>query len=251
MSKIRLISRIDIKNEHVIKGIQFDGLRKLGEPNKFAKNYYNSGIDEILFMDAVASLYDRNNLYHIINQACKEIFIPITVGGGIRKIEDITQALEAGADKVSVNTQAIKDPNFISAAAKMFGKQCIVGSIEAKKKSDHWEAYIDGGREPTGKNVIDWARELQNLGAGEILLTSVDKDGTRAGLDIELINKVSSTLTIPLVVSGGIGNVDHVDEVCKKCNFDGLAIASILHYNISDINSIKEIMLNNNLRVRR
>ena len=250
MSKTRLIARIDIKNEYVIKGIQFDGLRKLGNPNQFAKEYYNSGIDEIIFIDAVASLYDRNSLYNIIDKACKEVFIPITVGGGIRKIEDITLALEAGADKVSINTQAVKDPQFISQSAKIFGKQCVVASIEAKRKNNDWEAYIDNGREPTGKSVVEWAKELENLGAGEILLTSVDKDGTRDGLDIDLINQVSSVLSIPLVVSGGAGNIEHIDEVCKKAKFDGLAVASILHYNINNVEDIKNVMLKNNLRVR-
>jgi len=250
MSKTRLIARIDIKNQYVIKGIQFDGLRKLGNPNEFAKKYYKAGIDEIFFMDAVASLYDRNGLYDIIDQACKEVFIPITVGGGIRNLKDIQMALDAGADKVAINTQAIKHPSFISEASKVFGKQCIVGSIEAKKTPFGWEAYIDNGRERTHKNVIEWAQELEEFGAGEIMLASVDKDGTQEGFDIELIELVSNKITIPLVVGGGAGKLSHIDELCKKTKFNGVAIGSLLHYEINNISSVKDLMRNNGLRVR-
>jgi len=250
MSKTRLISRIDIKNENVSKGIQFDGLRKLGNPNEFAKRYYEEGIDELMFMDAVASLYDRNNLYDIIYQACKEVFVPITVGGGLRKIQDIQLALDAGADKVAINTQAIKNPDFIRQSARIFGTQCIVGSIESKKVDRMWEAYVDNGREKTGKNVTDWALTLQDLGAGEILLTSVDKDGTQQGFDIDLINIISDKLSIPLIISGGAGNLSHISNLCKKTKFEGIAIGSMLHYGKSTIKAIKDIMRKENLRVR-
>jgi len=250
MSKIRLIARIDIKGENVIKGIQFDGLRKLGNPNEFAKKYYKDGIDEIFFMDAVASLYDRNGLYDIIDQACKEVFIPITVGGGIRTIEDIKMALDAGADKVAINTQAIKNPEFIKKASRMFGRQCIVGSIETKKRGEKWEAYIDNGREKTGKDVEEWAAELEDLGVGEIMLTSVDRDGTQQGFDIELIKSMCGKVTVPLIVSGGAGNLSHINDICKAACFDGLVIGSVLHYEKSDIFSIKNEMRQHNLRVR-
>lgn len=250
MSKVRLISRIDIKNEYVIKGIQFDGLRKLGNPNEFSKEYYKEGIDEIIFMDAVASLYDRNSLYDIIKKACQEVFIPITVGGGIRKIEDIRLALDAGADKVAINTQAIRSPEFIKEASQIFGSQCIVGSIEAKNKGGSWEAYIDNGREKTGKDVIDWATSLEQLGAGEIIITSVDRDGTQQGFDIELVKEISNVITIPLIVSGGAGSLLHIEELCKMTKFHGVAVGSMLHYRKSDIRSIKNTMVNNNLRVR-
>jgi len=249
MSKIRLIARIDIKNEYVIKGVQFEGLRKLGNPNEFAKKYYDQGIDEIVMMDAVASLYDRNNLSEIIDKACKEVFVPITVGGGIRKIADVKSALHSGASKVVINTQAIKNPQFITQAAKIFGRQCIVGSIEAKKINDSWEAYIDNGRERTGINAIEWAFKLQDLGAGEIMITSVDKEGTKSGLDLSLIQQLEK-LKIPLVVSGGIGNLSHIKAACTSTKFEGLAIGSIIHYGMSDIKSIKKIMKVSGLRVR-
>lgn len=250
MSKSRLIARVDIKNQHVIKGIQFDGLRKLGNPNEFAKKYYLDNIDEIVFMDAVASLYDRNSLYDIIVKACSEIFIPITVGGGIRSISDIQTILDSGADKVSINTQAIRDPMFITRASRVFGKQCIVGSIEAKKINNTWEAYIDNGREKTHKNAISWALELEKLGAGEILLTSVDTEGTQNGFDIDLINQLKNKLNIPLLISGGAGRLSHIDEVCKKCKFEGLVVGSMLHYNNSSVKDIKDVMRGNSLRVR-
>ena len=250
MSKTRLSARIDIKNEYVIKGIQFDGLRKLGDPNKFAKHYYQRGIDEIIFMDAVASLYDRNSLTSIIEQACEEVFVPITVGGGIRTIQDIQQALDAGADKVAINTQAIKEPTFITAASKVFGRQCVVGSIEAKKKDDKWEAYVDGGREQTGLNVVEWASELERLGAGEILLTSVDMDGTRRGFDTQLIQQVSQKVSIPLVVSGGGGTLDQISAVCENDKVSAVALGSMLHYNIEEVQTIKNAMFNSGVRVR-
>lgn len=245
-----MISRIDIKNEHVIKGIQFDGLRKLGDPNRFAKKYYEQGIDEIVFMDAVASLYDRNNLSHIIRQACKEIFVPITVGGGIRTVKDIENALNSGADKVAINTQAIKNPDFIRQASRIFGSQCIVGSIEAKKNENGWESYIDNGRDKTGKNILDWVCELQELGAGEILLTSVDRDGLQKGFDTKLINKVSSKISIPLIISGGAGNLTHITDVCKEASFDGIALGSVLHYDKLSVEQIKKTMMKENIRVR-
>lgn len=251
MAKRRVIARIDIKNESVIKGIQFDGLRKLGDPNEFAKRYYNSGIDEIIFMDAVASLYDRNNLHQIITKACKQIFVPITVGGGIRTIEDIKKALDAGADKVSINTQAVKDPVFITSASKIFGKQCIVGSIEAKKKKDKWEVYIDNGRDATGLDVIEWAQNLENLGAGELLLSSVDKDGTRTGFDMDLVKQVSEHITVPLLLSGGAGSLSHIEDSCEVANLSGIVVGSMLHYDMATISDIKKTMINNQVEVRQ
>jgi len=250
MSKTRLSARIDIKNEYVIKSIQFDGLRKLGDPNTFAKRYYQQGIDEIIFMDAVASLYDRNSLSKIIDQACQEIFVPITVGGGIRTITDIQGALDAGADKVAINTQAIKTPHFIEEGAQIFGCQCLVGSIEAKKKGNKWEAYIDNGREETGLDVVDWAQQLESLGVGEILLTSVDKEGTRQGFDIELINEIAHKISVPLTVAGGAGTLWHIDEVCAIPKIDAISVASMLHYGIESIKTIKERMVKGGHRVR-
>jgi len=251
MKKIRVIARIDIKNEYVVKGIQLEGLRKIGDPNEIAKKYYKEGIDEIIFMDAVAAYYDRNSLSHIIEKACEDIFVPITVGGGIRKIEDIRKALKSGADKVAINTQAVKDPEFIKKASEVFGSQCIVASIVAKKiDTDKWEAYIDNGREPTGLDVIEWAKKLQNLGAGEIMITSLDKEGTKKGFDIELSQKVTEAVSIPVIVSGGMKTVNDALNLLSRVKVDAFATASALHYNLDSIKNIKQTLIKNNFKVR-
>lgn len=251
MNKIRVIARIDVKNEFVIKGIHLEGLRKVGDPNIFAKKYYEDGIDEIIFMDAVAAYYDRNSLSHIIEKACEEVFIPITVGGGLRTIEDINQALKSGADKVAINTKAIQNPEFITDASKIFGSQCIVASIVAKKiGSNKWEAYIDNGREPTGLDVIEWATKLQELGAGEIMLTSLDMEGTKKGFDIELYQAIQNVVSIPIIASGGMGNVKHCVDLLMNSNVDAIATASVIHYNLDNIENIKKSLIDNNIKVR-
>ena len=248
MNKIRVIARIDVKNEFVIKGIHLEGLRKVGDPNVLAKKYYEDGIDEIIFMDAVAAYYDRNSLSHIIEKACEEVFIPITVGGGLRTIEDINQALKSGADKVAINTKAIQNPAFITEASKIFGSQCIVASIVAKKLgSDKWEAYIDNGREPTGLDVVEWAKKLEELGAGEIMLTSLDMEGTKKGFDIELYQAIQNVVSIPIIASGGMGNIKHGIELLSNANVDAIATASIIHYNIDTIKNIKKSFIDNNI----
>ncbi len=248
--KTRIIARIDVKNEFVIKGIHLEGLRKVGDPIELARKYYQAGIDEILFMDAVASLYGRNNLFHIIEMACREVFIPITIGGGIRSIDDIDKALKSGADKISLNTQAIKEPGLISKAAEIYGSQCIVASIEAKKRNGWWEAYVDNGREETGINVVEWARELEKLGAGEILLTSIDMEGTKKGFDKSLIESVYSNVGIPVIVSGGAGNAGHVTELAKHVDLDAVAFASLFHYNLSDVGQLKNELNEKGMNVR-
>lgn len=251
MNKIRVIARIDVKNEFVIKGIHLEGLRKVGDPNVLAKKYYEDGIDEIVFMDAVAAYYDRNSLSHIIEKACKEVFIPITVGGGLRTIEDIYQALKSGADKVAINTKAIQNPEFITEASKIFGSQCIVASIVAKKiDSNKWEAYIDNGREPTGLDVVEWAKKLEELGAGEIMLTSLDMEGTKKGFDIELYQAVQNVVSIPIIASGGMGNIQHGVELLSNANVDAIATASVIHYNIDTIQNIKKSFIDNGIKVR-
>jgi imidazole glycerol-phosphate synthase subunit HisF len=251
VNKIRVIARLDIKNEFVIKGIHLEGLRKVGDPNDLAKKYYENGIDEIVFIDAVAAYYDRNSLSNIIRAACKHVFIPITVGGGIRKIDDIKTALINGADKVAINTKAVQNPDFITKASKIFGSQCIVSSIEAKKIDENkWEVYIDNGREPTGLNVLEWAKEVEKLGAGELLLTSIDKDGTKKGPDLDLNQAVSDSISIPIISSGGIGNSGDAIKMLKNSNIDAIAIASVLHYELEDIKDIKHALLENNIRVR-
>jgi len=245
MNKTRIIARLDVKNDFVIKGIHLEGLRKVGNPNEMAKKYYNQGVDEIIFMDAVAAYYDRNSLSHIIEKACKDVFVPITVGGGIRKIEDIQIALNAGADKTAVNTKAVQNPNFIKEASEVFGSQCIVSSIDAKKIGENkWEVYVDNGREPTGRDVIEWAQEVESLGAGEIMLTSIDKEGTKKGFDIELNKMVSQIVTIPIISSGGAGKNKDIADVILNTDIDAVSIASLFHYNIEPIDSLKEYLIN-------
>jgi cyclase len=210
-----------------------------------AKKYYSQGIDEILFIDAVAAYYDRNSLTEIIKKACNDVFVPITVGGGIRNIEDIQIALNAGADKVAINTKAVKNPNFIKEASEVFGSQCIVSSIEAKKISNHeWEVYTDNGREPSGRNVFDWVQEVEMLGAGEILITSIDKEGTKKGFDIELNNLVSKAVNIPIISSGGAGCNSDVADVFLNTDIDAVSIASLLHYEIDTIENLKNFLYN-------
>jgi cyclase len=251
MNKIRVIARIDVKNEFVIKGIHLEGLRKVGDPNVLAKKYYEDGIDEIIFMDAVAAYYDRNSLSHIIEKACEEVFIPITVGGGLRTISDINQALKSGADKVAINTKAIQNPEFITEASKVFGSQCIVASIVAKKiDNKKWEAYIDNGREPTGLDVVEWAKKLEELGAGEIMLTSLDMEGTKKGFDVELYQAIQNVVSIPIIASGGMGNIQHGLDLLFNSKVDAIATASIIHYNIDTVQNIKKLFIDNNIKVR-
>ncbi len=252
MNKKRIIARLDVKNDFVIKGIHLEGLRKIGNPNEMAKKYYLQGIDEILFIDAVAAYYDRNSLTEIIRKACKDVFVPITVGGGIRTIDDIQIALNAGADKVAINTKAVKDPNFIKVASEVFGSQCIVSSIEAKKISNNqWEVYTDNGREPSGRNVFEWVQEVESLGAGEILITSIDKEGTKKGFDIELNNLVSKIVNIPIISSGGAGCNSDIANVFNNSNIDAVSIASLFHYEIDTIINLKKFLFNEkNINVR-
>lgn len=247
---VRIIARIDVKNEYVIKGIHLEGLRKIGNPLVIADKYYHDGIDEIIFMDAVASLYDRNNLFHIIENACHKIFVPITIGGGLRSIQDVEKALHAGADKVAINTQLVKTPELATQVAKNFGSQCLVGSIEAKKKGTHWEAYVDNGREVTGKNAIEWAKQLEDLGVGEILVTSIDKEGTKNGFDDELMQRMAEAVSVPLIASGGCGKPTHINSVCENSEVSAVALASVLHYNISTISNIKQSCSETRLQVR-
>ncbi len=250
MARVRVIARLDVKNEYVIKGIHLEGLRKIGDPNEMARRYYESGIDEILFIDAVAAYYDRNSLSHIIEKACDDVFVPITVGGGIRTLADIQKALNAGADKVAINTQAVKDPGFISEASQVFGAQCIVASVVAKKQDHGWEAYTDNGREPSGKDVFAWVQELEGLGAGEILLTSVDQDGTKKGFDLELVQGVSARISIPVIVSGGAGNVKDVVDLSQAAHADAVALGSLLHYDLAGIRDVKDALADAGVRVR-
>ena len=229
---IRIIARLDIKGPNIVKGIHLEGLRILGKPERFARYYYEHGVDELIYMDTVSSLYGRNSLLHIIERTSGEIFIPLTVGGGIRTIDDIWAVLRAGADKVSLNTAAIRCPELIKEASKRFGSSTIVVSIEAKKQFDgSYEAYTDNGRVKTGVNVFDWAVRVAELGAGEILLTSIDREGTGTGFDLELTREVSRLVPTPVIACGGAGKVSDVYDVISQGKADAVCLASILHYN--------------------
>jgi cyclase len=237
---IRLIARLDIKGPNLIKGIHLEGLRVIGSPNEHALCYYRQGADELIYMDIVASLYGRNSLGDIVQQAAQDVFVPITVGGGIRSVDDATRLLRCGADKVAVNTAAVANPGLISDIARRFGSQCMVLSIEAKQIGpDRWEAYTDNGRERTGLDVIEWVKRGVALGAGEILLTSVDKEGTRKGFDLPLLHAVTGEIGVPVIASGGMGRPEHLVEAVQQGQADAVAMADILHYGRATIGEIR------------
>lgn len=230
---VRIIPRLDIKGPNLVKGIQLEGLRVLGNPSDFAEFYYQNGADEILYMDVVASLYERNSLNKLIEETAKKVFIPITVGGGLRKLEDINKVLCAGADKVVINTAAVKNPSFVSEAVREFGSSTIVIAIEAIKQSNgNYLAYTDNGREFTNLNVEEWVTRVVDNGAGEIVITSVDKEGTAEGFDIELTSRISEKISVPIVAHGGAGNSEHVRHLIKNCNVDAVSISSLFHYDV-------------------
>jgi len=237
---MRVIARLDVKNQFVIKGIHLEGLRKVGDPNQLAKAYYEAGIDEIVFIDAVASLYNRNNLFSVIQKASEEVFVPITIGGGLRSLSDVEQALDAGADKVALNTAAIREPGLIEKVAKQYGSQCVVASVQAKRTANGWEAYMETGRERTGVQVLDWVRRLQDLGAGELLLTSVDQEGTKSGFDVPLVQAVNNAVSIPVIVSGGYGQPKHIAELLEVTEPSGLCFASVLHYKTATVDELRQ-----------
>lgn len=252
MSLVRIIPRLDIKGPNVVKGLCFDGYRVLGHPETFAQTYYREGADELFFQDTVASLYQRNNLLEIVSRTAEKVMLPITACGGIRTLEDIKKILRSGADKVAINTAAIENPVLIEDASKMFGSQCIVVSIEAKRKDfdfnqryknydgykdstflypkfGKYEAWVDYGRQPTGIDVFEWVKQVIDLGAGEIYLSSVDKDGTGEGFDLEFVNKVASISTVPVIVCSGAGKIGHFKEAIDS-GADAVSAASIFHY---------------------
>jgi imidazole glycerol-phosphate synthase subunit HisF len=233
----RIIPRLDIKGPNLVKGIHLEGLRVLGKPEDFAKLYYEQGADELIYQDTVASLYQRNSLTDIITKTAKNIFIPITVGGGLRTLDDINKVLRAGADKVAINTAAIKNPDFITEASRAFGSSTIVIAVEAIKQPDQsYLAYTDNGREYTGIDAISWAKEAEDRGAGEILLTSIDQEGTGNGFDFTLVKMVSEVLTIPVIAHGGAANDSHIFTSIKDSGADAVAIASMLHYSVLNRN---------------
>ena len=240
MRRVRLVARLDIKGPNLIKGIHLEGLRVIGSPNEHALRYYQQGADELIYMDCVASLYGRNSLGDIVKSAAQDVFVPMTVGGGIRSVEDATHLLRCGADKVAVNTAAVANPQLISDIAGRFGSQCMVLSVEAKQIGpDRWEVYTDNGRERTGLDVIAWVKRGVELGAGEVLLTSVDREGTRKGFDIPLVRAVTREVAVPVIASGGMGKPEDLIEVVQQGEADAVAMADILHYNRATVGDIR------------
>ena len=252
MSNLRIIPRLDIKGPNLIKGIRLEGLRVVGDPHDHALAYYNAGADELLYMDVVASLYGRNNLSDIISNAARNVFIPITVGGGIRSVDDVHQILRSGADKVAINTAAIARPELVTEVANRFGSQAMVLSIEAKQVGTHsWEAYTDNGRERSGLDVLQWVKRGVDLGAGEVLITAIDREGTRTGFDIDLLRSISSSVSVPVIASGGMGSMDHFIEAATDGLVDAVSMADILHYKRMTIDQIRSAALAENLSVRK
>jgi cyclase len=251
MRPVRIIARLDIKGTNVIKGIHLEGNRVVGDPVELSEKYYGQGIDEIIYMDAVASLYGRNSLRELVSRVARKIFIPLTVGGGIRSVEDVQALLSAGADKISVNTAAAKDPELITRLSRRYGSQCVVLSIEAKKKQNNgWEVMTDHGREHTGMDVEEWVRKAVALGAGEILVTSIDRDGTRKGFDIDLCRCVSEAVQVPVIISGGMGSPEDLTRVVLDGKADAVALADILHFERVSLGEIRAYALQKGMRVR-
>jgi imidazole glycerol-phosphate synthase subunit HisF len=248
---LRLIARLDVKGSNLIKGVHLEGLRVIGSPNEHARRYYAQGIDELLYMDCVASLYGRNNLAEIVRASAQDIFLPMTVGGGVRSVEDALNLLRSGADKIAVNTAAVARPQLITEIAERFGSQCVVLSVEAKEVgAGRWEAYTDSGREHTGRDVLEWIQQGVELGAGEILLTSVDREGTRKGFDVALVKAVAQAVNVPVIASGGMGVPEHLVEAAVEGGADGIAMADILHYNRATVQELRAVALARGLRAR-
>jgi len=246
----RIIPCLDVKDGRVVKGTQFVDLKDAGDPVEIAKIYDQQGADEIAFLDITASYEKRDILLDIVRRTAEEIFIPLTVGGGVRRLEDIRTLLKAGADKVSVNTAAVKDPQFVERASKRFGSQCIVIAIDAKRKGNTWEVFTHGGRVPTGLDALLWAKKMEELGAGEILLTSMDRDGTKDGYDIELTRTISEQASIPVIASGGVGTLAHLYEGLALGKASAVLAASIFHYKEFSIAQVKSFLKEKGVTVR-
>ncbi|HHT9120910.1 MAG TPA: imidazole glycerol phosphate synthase subunit HisF [Candidatus Hypogeohydataceae bacterium YC41] len=246
----RLIPCLDVKAGRVVKGTKFLNLRDAGDPVEIAAFYDKEGADEIVFLDITASAEERDIIIDVVANTAAEVFIPLTVGGGIRTIEDIRRLLKAGADKVSINTAAVKDPDLVNRASRRFGSQCIVVAIDAKRREGGWEVYINGGRTPTGRDAIAWAKEVESRGAGEILLTSMDCDGTQDGYDYELTRMVSEAIHIPIIASGGAGKLEHFYEVLTRGKADAALAASVFHYKMFSISQVKSFLMERNLVMR-
>ena len=245
----RIIPCLDVKDGRVVKGVNFVGLKDAGDPVEVAKRYNEEGADELTFLDITASHEERDTIVHIVEEVAKEVFIPLTVGGGIRKLDDIYALLNVGCDKVSVNSAAIKRPELIDEGAKRFGSQCIVTAIDVKRTGDHYNVYLNGGRVDTGINAVEWAKEVVDRGAGEILLTSMDADGTKAGFDVPITQQISELVNIPVIASGGAGTMEHIKEAFDH-GADAALAASIFHYKEIDIMDLKHYLSDQGIPVR-
>ena len=250
MVKVRIIPCLDVKDGRVVKGINFIDLIDAGDPVEQAKHYSENGADEICFLDISASIEQRDTMVNVVRKTANEVFIPLTVGGGISSVENIQSLLKAGADKVSINSAAINDPDIVKKSSEYFGNQCIVIAVDAKKINNDWYVFSHGGTKKTDLLALNWIEHVQKLGAGEILLTSMDKDGTKSGFDIELLKKVSEFLEIPLIASGGVGNLNHFYEGVAKGNANALLAASVFHFNEISIKEVKEYLLKKNIEIR-
>ncbi len=245
----RIIPCLDVKDGRVVKGVNFVGLRDAGDPVEVARRYNEEGADEITFLDITASSDNRDTIVDIVEQVAKEVFIPLTVGGGIRKLDDIYKLLDVGCDKVSVNSAAVKRPELIDEGAKRFGSQCIVTAIDVKRHGDRYHVYLNGGRVDTGKDALEWAKEAVDRGSGEILLTSMDADGTKAGFDLEITKTISEAVNVPVIASGGAGTMEHIKEAFEA-GADAALAASIFHYKEIDIMELKQYLHKHNIPVR-
>ena len=250
MLKNRIIPCLDVKNGRVVKGINFVDLQDAGDPVEQAKIYSDGGADEICFLDITASNENRDTIYEVVKETSKKCFVPLTVGGGVRNIEDINKLLNCGADKVSINTAAVQDANVVVESSKKFGSQCIVVAIDAKKNGDKWDVYTHGGRNNSGLDALEFAKKMEDSGAGELLVTSMDRDGTQIGYDIDLMKKISKKVNIPLIASGGVGNLDHMVEGIKEGNASAVLAASIFHYGMYSVIEAKEYLNSKGIPVR-
>jgi len=251
MRNIRVIPRLDVKGPNVVKGVHMEGLRLMGSPAELARKYYEAGADELLYIDIVASLYGRGIDLDLVKAVAAELFIPLTVGGGIQSLHDISAVLRSGADKVAINTYALKHPELINEAVKQFGSQCIVLSIEAKKTdAGNWEAYTEGGREHSGRDVIEWVREALDRGVGEILLSSVDRDGTRKGFDLELTQAITAMSPVPVIAHGGAGSKESVRDVIITGKADAVSVGTVFHYDDYSVKDLKTFLADSSLPIR-
>ena len=250
MLKNRIIPCLDVKNGRVVKGINFVDLKDAGDPVEQAKIYSDGGADEICFLDITASNENRNIIYDVVEKTSKKCFVPLTVGGGVRNVDDISKLLNCGADKVSINTAAVENSEVVMESSKKFGSQCIVVAIDAKKNRNKWEIFTHGGRNNSGIDAIEFAKKMEECGAGELLVTSMDRDGTQAGYDIDLISNISSKVNIPLIASGGVGNLDHLVDGIKLGNASAVLAASIFHYGKHSVKEAKEYLNSKGIPVR-